>query len=79
MFTWLNELTGFARAVIFGAAIGRLHRMPRMSVVPPEIVTVPPSRAVTVVGVGLIGSLGNLKTALQSTFNTVGTTMVTAN
>jgi pilus assembly protein Flp/PilA len=32
-----------------------------------------------IVGVGLIASLGNLKTALQSTFNNVGTTMTTAN
>jgi pilus assembly protein Flp/PilA len=32
-----------------------------------------------IVGIGLIASLGNLKTALQSTFNNVGTTMATAN
>ena len=31
-----------------------------------------------IVGVGLIASLGNLKTALQSTFNSVGTSMTTA-
>ncbi len=28
-----------------------------------------------IVGVGLIASLGNLKTALDTTFNNVGTTM----
>ena len=31
-----------------------------------------------IVGVGLIASLGNLKTALQSTFNSVGTSLTTA-